>query len=86
MGHGDERTGVATELFKRGLGFHVEVIGRLVHQEKVVFFEQEFEQSTVAPPTEKLVALVRLKVETTECRSMSPYWKSSQSFEFAPPG
>ena len=45
VGDGDERTFVVDERFlEGGLGFHVQVVGRLVHQQEVVFLQQELEQ------------------------------------------
>ena len=50
MRDGDERARVVDEgLFEGGFGIHVQVVGRLVHQQEVVLLEQEFEQGHTRP-------------------------------------
>ena len=47
--YGDERSFVTNEcLFKRFFGFHIQVVGRLIHQQEVVVFEKEFEQGNTS--------------------------------------
>jgi len=50
VGDGDERSGVVDErLLKGRFRIHVQVVGRLVHQQEVVLLEQQFEQGHTRP-------------------------------------